>query len=89
MNLLSSATVFSFFTLISRFLGYIRDILIAFFLGASIYADAFLLPSDFPTHLDGFLPRVLLMQLLSQATLKKKSKDLLMEKDLQMTFCSY
>ena len=34
----------------------------------------FLLPSDFPTHLDGFLPRVLLMQLLSQATLKKKIK---------------
>ena len=41
MNLLSSASVFSFYTLISRVLGYIRDILIAVFLGASVYADAF------------------------------------------------
>jgi len=48
MNLLSSATVFSFFTLISRFLGYIRDILIAFFLGASIYADAFFVAFRLP-----------------------------------------
>ena len=48
MNLLSSATVFSFFTLISRFLGYIRDILIAFFLGASIYADAFFVDFRLP-----------------------------------------
>ena len=51
MNLLSSATVFSFYTLISRMLGYIRDILIAIFLGASIYADvffvAFRLPNTF------------------------------------------
>ncbi len=51
MNLLSSTTVFSFFTLISRVLGYLRDILIAIFLGASILADvffvAFRLPNTF------------------------------------------
>ena len=51
MNLLSSASIFSFFTLISRILGYVRDILIAIFLGASIFADAFFvafrLPSTF------------------------------------------
>jgi putative peptidoglycan lipid II flippase len=51
MNLLSSTSIFSFFTLISRILGYIRDILIAFFLGASIFADvffvAFRLPNTF------------------------------------------
>ncbi len=41
MNLLSSTYVFSFFTLLSRILGYLRDILIAIFLGASIFADAF------------------------------------------------
>jgi putative peptidoglycan lipid II flippase len=41
MNLLSSTSIFSFFTLISRILGYLRDILIAFFLGASVFADAF------------------------------------------------
>ena len=48
MNLLSSATVFSFFTLISRILGYIRDILIAIFLGASIFADAFFVAFRLP-----------------------------------------
>ena len=41
MNLLSSTTVFSFYTMLSRVLGYFRDILIAIFLGTSIYADAF------------------------------------------------
>ncbi len=48
MNLLSSASIFSFFTLISRFLGYIRDILIAIFLGASIFADAFFVAFRLP-----------------------------------------
>ena len=48
MNLLSSATVFSFFTLISRILGYLRDILIALFLGASIFADAFFVAFRLP-----------------------------------------
>jgi putative peptidoglycan lipid II flippase len=48
MNLLSSTTVFSFYTLISRLLGYFRDILIATFLGASIYADAFFVAFRLP-----------------------------------------
>ena len=48
MNLLSSTTVFSFFTLISRILGYFRDILIAIFLGASIFADAFFVAFRLP-----------------------------------------
>jgi len=48
MNLLSSTSVFSFFTLISRVLGYLRDILIAFFLGASIFADAFFVAFRLP-----------------------------------------
>tara|TARA_A100001011_G_scaffold341242_1_gene373959 strand:+ start:349 stop:1875 length:1527 start_codon:yes stop_codon:yes gene_type:complete len=48
MNLLSSTSVFSFFTLVSRILGYIRDILIAIFLGASIYADAFFVAFRLP-----------------------------------------
>ena len=48
MNLLSSASIFSFFTLVSRMLGYIRDILIAFFLGASIFADAFFVAFRLP-----------------------------------------
>ena len=48
MNLLSSASIFSLFTLISRILGYVRDILIAFFLGASIFADAFFVAFRLP-----------------------------------------
>ena len=48
MNLLSSTTVFGFYTLISRVLGYIRDILIAIFLGTSIYADAFFVAFRLP-----------------------------------------
>ena len=48
MNLLSSTSIFSFFTLISRVLGYLRDILIAFFLGASIFADAFFVAFRLP-----------------------------------------
>ena len=48
MNLLSAASVFSFYTLISRLLGYFRDILIAIFLGTSIYADAFFVAFRLP-----------------------------------------
>ncbi len=48
MNLLSSTSVFGFYTLISRVLGYLRDILIAIFLGTSIYADAFFVAFRLP-----------------------------------------
>ena len=48
MNLLSSASIFSFYTLISRILGYLRDILIAIFLGATVYADAFFVAFRIP-----------------------------------------
>jgi len=51
MNLIASTSTFGFFTLISRILGYVRDILIAIFLGTSIFADvffvAFRLPNTF------------------------------------------
>ena len=48
MNLLSSTYIFSFYTLISRVLGYVRDILIAVFLGASVFADAFFVAFRIP-----------------------------------------
>jgi len=51
MNLITSTSTFSFFTLISRILGYVRDILIAIFLGTGLLADvffvAFRLPNTF------------------------------------------
>jgi len=48
MNLLSSTSVFGFYTLLSRVLGYLRDILIAVFLGTGIYADAFFVAFRLP-----------------------------------------
>ena len=48
MNLLKSTYVFSFYTLISRILGYFRDILIAATLGASVFADAFFVAFRLP-----------------------------------------
>ena len=48
MNLIASTSTFSFFTLISRILGYVRDILIAIFLGTSFVADAFFVAFRLP-----------------------------------------
>ena len=48
MNLISSTSTFSFFTLISRILGYVRDVLIAIFLGTSLVADAFFVAFRLP-----------------------------------------
>ena len=48
MNLVASTSTFGFFTLISRILGYVRDILIAIFLGTSIFADAFFVAFRLP-----------------------------------------
>ena len=48
MNLIASTSTFGFFTLVSRILGYVRDILIAIFLGTSIFADAFFVAFRLP-----------------------------------------
>ena len=48
MNLIASTSTFSFFTLISRILGYGRDILIAIFLGTGLFADAFFVAFRLP-----------------------------------------
>ena len=48
MNLIKSTGTFSFFTLVSRVLGYIRDILIAIFLGVGPLADAFFVAFRIP-----------------------------------------
>ena len=48
MNLIKSTGTFSFFTLISRLTGYLRDILIAIFLGAGPIADAFFVAFRIP-----------------------------------------
>ena len=48
MNLIKSTGTFSFFTIISRLLGYLRDILIAIFLGTGPLADAFFIAFRIP-----------------------------------------
>ena len=48
MNLIKSTGTFGFFTIISRLLGYVRDILIAVFLGAGPLADAFFIAFRIP-----------------------------------------
>jgi putative peptidoglycan lipid II flippase len=48
MNLLKSTGTFGFYTIISRILGYLRDILIAIFLGTGLLADAFFVAFRIP-----------------------------------------
>lgn len=48
MSLLRSTLIVSIFTFLSRILGYVRDILMAMTLGASVIADAFFVAFRFP-----------------------------------------
>ncbi|WP_075501231.1 murein biosynthesis integral membrane protein MurJ [Candidatus Pelagibacter communis] len=48
MNLIKSTGTFSFFTIISRLLGYLRDILVAIFLGTGFLADVFFVAFRIP-----------------------------------------
>ena len=48
MNLVKSTGTFGFYTIISRFLGYLRDVLIAIFLGTSFLADVFFVAFRIP-----------------------------------------
>ena len=48
MNLVKSTGTFGFFTIISRLLGYLRDIFIAVFLGTGVLADVFFVAFRIP-----------------------------------------
>ena len=48
MNLIKSTGTFSFYTIISRLLGYLRDVLIAIFLGTGFLADVFFVAFRIP-----------------------------------------
>ena len=86
MNLLSSTTVFSFYTMMSRVLGYFRDILIAIFLGSSIYADAFFVAFRLQILLGDYLLKEHSMLHSFQVIPQKKLEVKLMLKDLQTKF---
>ena len=51
MNLVKSTVVVSFFTLVSRVSGFVRDILMARFFGASVMTDAFIVAFRIPNFL--------------------------------------
>ena len=48
MNLVKSTGTFGFYTIISRIFGYLRDVLIAIFLGTNLLADAFFVAFRIP-----------------------------------------
>jgi putative peptidoglycan lipid II flippase len=48
MNIVKSTGTFGFYTIISRLLGYLRDVLIAIFLGTSFLADVFFVAFRIP-----------------------------------------
>jgi len=51
MNLAKSTAVVSFFTLLSRFSGFFRDVLVARFFGATVWTDAFLVAFRIPNFM--------------------------------------
>jgi putative peptidoglycan lipid II flippase len=80
MNLIKSTGTFSFFTIISRLLGYVRDILIAVFLGAGPLADvffvAFRIPSTFRRLFsEGTFNAAFVPSYASLLSKKKQSED--------------
>ena len=80
MNLIKSTGTFSFFTLISRLLGYIRDILIAIFLGTGLLADAFFVAFRIPNTFrrlfsEGTFNAAFVPSYSSVLNNKKKSQD--------------
>ena len=48
MNILKSSSIYSFFTLISRIFGFVRDVIFANFLGTGLVADVFYVAFRFP-----------------------------------------
>ena len=83
MNLIKSTGTFSFFTIISRLLGYLRDILIAIFLGTGVLADAFFVAFRIPNTFRRLFQRELLMlhlcQVIHQNFLKAKKRQICLQ----------
>ena len=79
MNLIKSTGTFSFFTIISRLLGYLRDILIAIFLGTGFLADvffvAFRIPNTFRRLFSEGTFNAAFIPSYSSETVKGKSKS--------------
>ena len=98
MNLLKSTGTFGFYTIISRLLGYLRDILIAIFLGTGMLADAFFVAFRIPntfrrlfaegTFNAAFVPNYISARNVDKKTAKKFADEVLkiaLTKELKKT----
>jgi len=93
MNLIKSTGTFSFFTLISRLTGYLRDILIAIFLGAGPIADAFFVAFRFPNTFrrlfsEGAFNAAFVPSYSSELNKSKKSAELFANNVFNILFLS-
>jgi len=93
MNLIKSTGTFSFFTLISRLTGYLRDILIAIFLGAGPIADAFFVAFRFPNTFrrlfsEGTFNAAFVPSYSSELNKSKKNSDLFANNIFNILFLS-
>ena len=79
MNLIKSTGTFSLFTIISRVLGYLRDVLVAIFLGTSFLADvffvAFRIPNTFRRLFSEGTFNAAFVPSYSSELIKKKNKS--------------
>ncbi len=79
MNLVKSTGTFGFYTIISRILGYLRDILIAIFLGAGFIADiffvAFRIPNTFRRLFAEGTFNAAFVPIYSSESIKSKSRS--------------
>ena len=93
MNLIKSTGTFSFYTLISRISGYLRDILIAIFLGAGPIADAFFVAFRFPNTFrrlfsEGTFNAAFVPSYSSELNKSKKSAELFANNIFNILFLS-
>ena len=93
MNLIKSTGTFSFFTLISRLTGYLRDILIAIFLGAGPIADAFFVAFRIPNTFrrlfsEGTFNAAFVPSYSSELNKSKKSAELFANNIFNILFLS-
>ena len=93
MNLIKSTGTFSFFTLISRLLGYLRDVLIAIFLGSGPLADAFFVAFRIPNTFrrlfsEGTFNAAFVPSYSSELAAKKKGGEIFANKVLNILIIS-
>ena len=93
MNLIKSTGTFSLFTLISRLTGYLRDILIAIFLGAGPIADAFFVAFRLPNTFrrlfsEGTFNAAFVPSYSSELNKSKKSAELFANNIFNILFLS-